>query len=141
MAGRSEKPCCDHLKPFQDWCKATEPFRTARISGSDPEALDELEEMDAMLYQTDTGISIYVSSGRFDTQFCVKRLSEMMTKPRKLGNLRIARLARHLVGTPMSRRTRRHRSGCSPERALDRQDTSKFDGYGSKTPFVTKLCV
>ena len=43
--------------------------------------------------------SIYVSSGRFDIQFCVKRLSAMMTKPRKLGNLRLARLARYLVGT------------------------------------------
>ena len=32
-------------------------------------------------------------------QFCVKRLSEMMTKPRQLGNLRLARLARYLVGT------------------------------------------
>ena len=31
-------------------------------------------------------------------QFCVKRLSEM-TKPRKLGNLRLVRLARYLVGT------------------------------------------
>ena len=34
-------------------------------------------------------------------QFCVKRLSEMMTKPRKMGNLRLARLARYLVGTQM----------------------------------------
>ena len=66
---------------------------------SDPEALDELEEVEAKLYQQDTSISIYVSSGRFDLQFCVKRLSEMMTKPRKLGNLRLARLARYLVGT------------------------------------------
>ena len=63
-----------------------------------PEALDELEEMEAKLYQQDTGIGIYVSSGKFDMQFCVKRLSEMMTKPRKMGNLR---LARHLVGTQM----------------------------------------
>ena len=55
------------------------------LGRSDPEALDEL--------------SIYVSSGRFDIQFCVKRLSEMMTKPRKMGNLRLARLARYLVGT------------------------------------------
>ena len=29
----------------------------------------------------------------------MKKLSEMMTKPRKLGNLRLARLARYLVGT------------------------------------------
>ena len=28
--------------------------------------------MEAKLYQQDTGISIYVSSGRFDLQFCVK---------------------------------------------------------------------
>ena len=56
--------------------------------------------MERKLYQQDTGISIYVSSGRFDIQFCVKRLSEMMTKPRKLGNLRLAaRLAGYLVGT------------------------------------------
>ena len=45
---------------------------------SDPEALDELEEVEGNLYQQDTGISIYVSSGRFDIQFCVKRLCEMM---------------------------------------------------------------
>ena len=69
------------------------------LERSDPEALDELEEVEGKLYQQDTGISIYVSSGTFDSQFCVKRLSEMMTKPRKLGNLRLARLARYLVGT------------------------------------------
>ena len=57
------------------------------LGRSDPEALDALEVVEAKLYQQDTGISIYVSSGRFDVQFCVKRLSEMMTKPRKLGNL------------------------------------------------------
>ena len=33
------------------------------------------------------------------------------------------------------------RSGCALERVLARQDTSKFDGCGSKTPFVTKSCV
>ena len=64
---------------------------------SDPEALEELEEVEGKLYQQDTGISIYVSSGRFDIQFCAKRLSEMITKPRKLGN-RLARLARYFVG-------------------------------------------
>ena len=69
------------------------------LGRSDPEALDELEEVEGKLYQQDTGISIYVSSGRFDIQYCVKRLSEMMTKPRKLGNPRLARLARYLVGT------------------------------------------
>ena len=66
---------------------------------SDPEALDELKEVEGKLYQQDTGLSIYVSSGRFDIQCCMRRLSEMMTKPRKLGNLRLARLARYLVGT------------------------------------------
>ena len=55
--------------------------------------------MEGKLYQQDTGISIYVSSGRFDIQFCVTRLSELMTKPRKLSNLRLARLARYFVGT------------------------------------------
>ena len=63
------------------------------LGRTDPEALDELEDVEIKLYQQDTGISIYVSSGRFDI------LSEMMTKPRKLGNLRLARLARCLVGT------------------------------------------
>ena len=38
------------------------------LGRSDPEALDELEEVEGKLYQQDTGISIYVSSGRFDTQ-------------------------------------------------------------------------
>ena len=57
------------------------------LERSDPEAMDELEEVEGTLYQQDTGISMYVSSGRFDIQFCVKMLSEMMTKPRKLGNL------------------------------------------------------
>ena len=69
------------------------------LARSDPEALDELEEVEGRLYQQDTGISIYVSSGRFDIQFCEKKLSVMMTKPRKLCNLRLARLARYLVGT------------------------------------------
>ena len=39
---------------------------------SDPEALDKLDEVEGKLYLQDTGISIYVSSGRFDIQFCVK---------------------------------------------------------------------
>ena len=65
--------------------------RVARTSGKiDPEALDELEEMEAKLHQQDIGISIYMSSGRFDIQFCVK-----------MGSLRLARLARYLVGTQM----------------------------------------
>ena len=69
------------------------------LGRSDTEALDELEEVEGKLYQQDTGISIHVSSGRFDIQFCVKRLSETMTKPRKLGNLRLARPAIYLVDT------------------------------------------
>ena len=69
------------------------------VGRSDPDASDELEEVEGKLCQQDTGISIFVSSERFDIQFCVKRLSEMMTKPRKLGNLRLARLARYFVGT------------------------------------------
>ena len=70
-----------------------------RSKMGDPEAFDELEEVEGKLYQQDAGISIYLCSGRFDIQFCVKKLSEMMTKPRKLGSLRLARLARYLVGT------------------------------------------
>ena len=199
------------------------------VGKTDPEALDELEDMEAKLYQQDTGISIYMSSGRFDMQLCVKRLSEMMMKPRKMGNLRLARLARCLVGTQMltlrfdhqeygdtensprlrdwagseerysthaglefhgghlvdswvasdqvralssggkqnsteswmvlheepsqitctkkwdetsistSKRTRRQRLECVLELALERPDTNKFVGCGSKMPYVTKL--
>ena len=69
------------------------------LGKSDPQALDELEDGEAKLYQQDTGISIFASSGRFHMHFCVKILGEMMTKPRTLGNLRLARLARYLVGT------------------------------------------
>ena len=69
------------------------------LGKSDPEALDELEDGEAKLYQQDTGISIFASSGRFHMHFCVKILGEMMTKPRTLGNLRLGRLARYLVGT------------------------------------------
>ena len=45
------------------------------------------------------------------------------------------------LSTSTSKRTRRLRSGCVPERALERPDTFKFVGYGSKTPFVTRSCV
>ena len=71
------------------------------LGKTDPEALDELEEMESKLYQQDTKISIYMSSGRFNMKFFEKRLSEMMTKPRKMGNLQLTRLARYLVGTQM----------------------------------------
>ena len=40
------------------------------LGRTDPEALDELEEVGAKLYHQDTGISINVSSGRFDMQLC-----------------------------------------------------------------------
>ena len=88
------------------------------LGRTDPEALDELEEVEGKLYQQDAGISKNVSIGRFDIQFCVKRLSEMMTKPRKLCNLRLARLARYFVGTEKacaqvrSSRVRRHCESC-----------------------------
>ena len=42
--------------------------------------------------------------------------------------------------TYMSRRTPRPQSGCAPERALERPDTLKLLGCGSKTPFVTRSC-
>ena len=64
------------------------------LGRSDFEALDELAEVEAKLHQQDTGNNIYVSSGRLDIRFCVKRLSDVMSKPRKMGNLRlVARLA------------------------------------------------
>ena len=68
-----ETSCCDHQKPFQGWCEQS-------LGRSDPETLDELAELD-----------VCVSSGRFDMQFCVKRLSAMMSKPRKMKDLRLSR--------------------------------------------------
>ena len=100
VVGRSETPCCDHQKPFRDRCGAAELSGSKDLGKSDPEAFFELEDGEATLHQQDTGIGMYASSGRFDMQVCVmKRLSEMMTKPRKVGNLRLATPARHLVGT------------------------------------------
>ena len=91
---------CDHQKPVPRWTRSHRVPQVAKTSGKAiPEALDEVEGVEGKLYQQGTGISTYVSSGRFDIQFCVKRLSEMMTRPRKLGNRRLARLARYLVGT------------------------------------------
>ena len=49
--------------------KPQSPPGSKDLGRNDPEALDELEEVEAKLYQQDTGISIYVSSGRFDMQF------------------------------------------------------------------------
>ena len=95
---RSEASCCDHQKPFQGGREATKSPGSKDLGKSDPEALDKLEEVEGKLYQQDTGTSINVSSGRFDIQFCVKRLSEMMTKPRKLGNFRLAKAGKILCG-------------------------------------------
>ena len=65
---------------------------------SDPETLDELEEVNGKLYQQDADISISVSSGIFDIQFCVKVVSEMMTRPRKLDTHRFASLIKIFRG-------------------------------------------
>ena len=69
------------------------------LGKTDPEVLDELEEVEAQLYQQDTGISIYVSSSRFDIQFCVKKLSEIMTKPTKAGQSWTGRASEMSRGT------------------------------------------
>ena len=76
--------CCDHQKPFQGWFEQN-------LGRRDPEALDELAEPEAKLYQQDTGMGVCVSSGRFDMRFCVKRQSAMMSRPRKMGDLRLSR--------------------------------------------------
>ena len=100
MAVRSETPLRSSENRSKTGAKPqSTPPSSKDLGRRDPEALDELAEVGAELHQQDTGNSILVSGGRFDMQFCVKRLSEMMTKPRKLGNLRLARLARDLVGT------------------------------------------
>ena len=183
------------------------------LGKSDPEALDEPEEVEGKLYQQDTGISIYVSRGRFDMQFSVKRHDDKGTKawqsstgqageipcgyreahaqirssgekrhrenPRRLrlgwqgtsrgflgcirssaslefwrsralrnrGRLGTRNLHKaHVRGDGTKhqhrrpKRTRRLRSGCVPERALERPDIFKFVGCGSKTPLVTRSC-
>ena len=93
VAGRPETPCCDRQKLFQYGCN-TAALGRKDFGRSDAEVLDELAELDSKPYQQDTGISVCVSSGRFDTQFCEKRLSEMMSKPRRMCDLRRARLSR-----------------------------------------------
>ena len=90
--------CCDHQKPFQGWCEKD-------LGRRDPEALDELAEPEAKLYQQDTGMSVCVSSGRFDMRFCVKRLSARMSKPRKMGDLCLTRLSRYVVKARRSSRS------------------------------------
>ena len=86
--------------PFQDWCTAAELPGSKDLGRSDPGVSDELEEVEAKLHKQDTHrhkpVRVQWAIG---LQFCVKRLSEMMTKPRKLGNIRLARLAKYLVGT------------------------------------------
>ena len=59
-------------KHLEDRCEASE-LPGQQGSREDPEVLDELEDVEAKLYQQDTGISTHVSSGRFDIQFCVKK--------------------------------------------------------------------
>ena len=99
MAGRSRAHWCDHSEPFHGLAKPQSSRGSKDLGRRDPEALDELPELEAKLYQQDTGISICISSGRFDMQFRVKRLSEVMSKPLRMGDLRLARLSTYLVGT------------------------------------------
>ena len=81
---REEKDSSDETVPR--WARSHRARQVGKDLGkSDPEALDELEEVEGKLFQQDTGISIYVSSGRFDIQFRVKRLSEMMDETTKAG--------------------------------------------------------
>ena len=102
------------------------------LGETNPEALEQLEEMEAHLYQQNTGINIYMSNGRFDIQFCVKRLSEMMTKPRKMGNLWLARLARYLVGTQMLTLRFDHQEyGDTQTRLAARNATPHTQGWNS----------
>ena len=93
-----ETSCCDHQKPFQCWCEKD-------LGRRGPEALDELAEPEAKFYQQDTGMSVCVSSGRFDMRFYVKRLSAMMSKPRKMGDLCLTRLSRYVVKARRSSRS------------------------------------
>ena len=50
------------------------------LGGSDPEALNELDEVEAKLYQQETNLNVYVYGGKLDMLFCVQRLGEAMTK-------------------------------------------------------------
>ena len=53
------------------------------LGKTDPEALDELEEVEAKLYQQDTGISIYMSSGRAVLRKETERDDDEATKDRQ----------------------------------------------------------
>ena len=65
---------------------------------NDPKCLDELDAKGAREYRQDTGTLLYVSSGRYDLQFACKRLGEQMATPKRMGDLRLARVARYLAG-------------------------------------------
>ena len=64
---------------------------------NDPQALDELGAIDARRYRSDVGRLLYVASGRYDLQFCTKRLGEHMSRPLRLGEAFLERAARYLA--------------------------------------------
>jgi len=66
---------------------------------SDPLCLDALEAEAATRFRSDTGSILYVSSGRFDLQHASQTLSELMSKPIRLGFARVERCARYLAGS------------------------------------------
>ena len=70
------------------------------IGKDDPTILDELVGEEARRYQSDTGRTIYISSGRFDIQYSAKELGELMSTPKKLGHARLDRCSRYLAGCP-----------------------------------------
>ena len=99
---------------------------------NDPEALDELEEVEGKLYQQDTGISLYVFSGRFDIQFCVKRLSDMVKKTTKAGQCSTCKAGKIPCG---------YREACAQVRSSRVRDTVRIavdsDWAGSEERYST----
>jgi hypothetical protein len=68
------------------------------VGKSDPKALDELCSEAMTEYRSDSGRILYISSGRFDLQYTSKLLGEQMSTPLRLGDARLERCARYLVG-------------------------------------------
>lgn len=58
---------------------------------------DELNEADASLLKTGAGIGQYVSSERFDLQYCIKEIRREAGTPTKRAQARLKRVARYLV--------------------------------------------
>jgi len=63
------------------------------------EAMDDLEPAEASLYRQETGRCIYIALDRYDCQFVVRLLTQFLSRPRRLGLMRLKHLVKYLLGT------------------------------------------